>query len=66
LFFGTSLFLYSGHWVFAVVALAAAGLEARAVCAPRVTATALLTLLGLQLAANAVLVRQVLITFARS
>jgi hypothetical protein len=65
-FFGTSLFLYSGHWVFAVVALAAAGLEARAACAPRVTATALLALLGLQLAANAILVWQVLITFAKS
>jgi hypothetical protein len=65
-FFGTSLFLYSGHWVFAVIALAAAGLEARAACAPRETVTALLALLGLQLAANAILVRQVLITFAKS
>jgi hypothetical protein len=65
-FFGTSLFLYSGHWVFAVVALAAAGLEARPFGTPRVTAAALLALLGLQLAANAILVRQVLITFAKS
>jgi hypothetical protein len=31
-----------------------------------VTAAALLALLGLQLAANAILVRQVLITFAKS
>jgi len=66
LFFGTSLFLYSGHWVFAVVALAAAGLEVRPFGAPRVTAAALLALLGLQLAANATLVRQLLTTFARS
>jgi hypothetical protein len=62
--FGSSLFLYSGHWVFAVVALVAAGLERRPLGTPRVTIALLLSLLAAQVAANAALVRQMLRVFA--
>jgi len=61
LVFGVSLFLYSGHWTFAVVALAAVGLEKRPL---RGTGLILLTLAALQLAANGNLVRQMVETFS--
>ena len=61
LVFGVSLFLYSGHWTFAVVALAAVGLEKRPL---RGTGLILLTLAALQLAANGNLVRQMVATFS--
>lgn len=66
LFFGLSLFLYSGHWVFAVVALTAAGLEASAAGGVRgrlVDAVVVLSVV-LQAAANASLVADVLRVFS--
>ena len=67
LVFGTSLFLYSGHWVFALVAVAAAGLEAeasRAAGRGRLLVALLLGLAVLQAAANASLVLDVLRIFS--
>ena len=60
--FGTSLFLYSAHWVFALVAVAAAGLEgeaARGVGRARLVQAAALLLASLQLAANGGLVSDI-------
>jgi len=59
LVFGRSLFLYSAHWVFAVVALAAAGLDERPLAGARATSRLLLALIGLQAAAVLALVRQI-------
>lgn len=66
LFFGVSLFLYSGHWVFAVVALTAAGLEVSAaggVGGRLIDAVVVLSAV-LQAAANASLVADVLRIFS--
>ena len=60
--FGTSLFLYSAHWVFALVAVAAAGLEGEAVRGvgrARLVQGAALLLAALQLAANGGLVSDI-------
>ena len=65
-FFGTSLFLYSGEWTFAIVAVAAAGLETEAAASSgraRVIGVALLLLAALQVATNASLVLDVLRVF---
>ena len=62
--FGTSLFLYSGHWVFAVVALAAVGSAARPEGGGRVLTAVLAVLLALQLLANGSVVREILRLFA--
>jgi hypothetical protein len=67
LVFGTSLFLYSGHWVFALVAVAAAGLEAeasRSAGRGRLLVALLLGLAVLQATANASLVLDVLRIFS--
>lgn len=64
LVFGTSLFLYSGHWVFAVVALAAAGCESRPDGGHRMLAPALALLLPLQIIANGSLLLRILRLFA--
>lgn len=61
--FGTSLFLYSSHWVFALVAVAAVGLEAEALRGAgraRLVQTAALALACLQVAANGSLVSDIL------
>ena len=66
-FFGTSLFLYSSQWTFALVAVVAVGLEAEAAASPgRTTGIlgALVLLAALQVAANASLVLDVLRVFA--
>jgi len=52
LVFGTSLFLYSGHWVFALVALAAAGLEGQTTLSLGRVRVAAYGLVALQAAAN--------------
>ena len=65
-FFGGSLFLYSGQWTFALVAVAAAGLETEAAASPgraRGIGVALLVLAALQVATNASLVLDVLRLF---
>ena len=62
-FFGTSLFLYSGHWVFALLVLTAWGLEQRPFVRPGVAAALLASLLVLQLMANGALVHQMLQIF---
>jgi hypothetical protein len=62
--FGTWLFLYSGHWVFALVAVAARGIEARDDTIRR-TATALLVVLViLQVAAHTGLVLRLVQVFS--
>jgi hypothetical protein len=63
LFFGTSLFLYSGQWTFAVVALAATGME-RAPGAPRIADAAPFVLAGLQALTNGPLLLEILRVFA--
>ncbi len=63
--FGWSLFLYSGHWVFAVVALTAAGLEASAVGGEgRLADAAIVLSVASQAVANASLVADVLRAFS--
>ena len=62
-FFGTSLFLYSGHWVFALLAVTAWGFEQRPFARPGVTAALLASLVVLQLTANGALVLQMLRVF---
>jgi hypothetical protein len=62
--FGTSLFLYSSHWVFAVVAVAAWGLEARPEATRRPTTVLLVVLVILQVAAHARLVLRLLEVFS--
>jgi hypothetical protein len=60
--FGTSLFLYSGHWVFALVAVAAVGLEgeaSRGTGRARLVAALAFLLAALQAAANGSLVADV-------
>ena len=69
-FFGSSLFLYSGQWTFALVAVAAAGLETEAAASFGPMrgigiGIALLLVAALQVAANASLVLDVLRVFAR-
>lgn len=66
LFFGASLFLYSGHWVFALVALTAVGLEAAAAggVRGRVVDAVVVLCLVLQSAANASFVADVLHVFS--
>jgi len=67
--FGTSLFLYSGHWVFALVAAAAVGLEAEASRSPRrgrLVEAAALGLVALQVAANGSLLADVVRIYSRS
>jgi len=66
-FFGSSLFLFSGQWVFAVIALTAAGLEARSPgrIGERLILGAIVLSVGLQVAANAALVADVLRVFSR-
>ncbi len=67
LFFGASLFLFSGQWVFAVVALTAAGLEALALgkTGDRVVCAVVVVSVALQTVANASLVGEVIRTFSR-
>jgi len=68
-FFGTSLFLFSGQWTFALVAVVAAGLETEAAASSgraRGIGAALVLLAALQLAANASLVLDVLRVFTGS
>jgi hypothetical protein len=60
--FGVSLFLYSGHWVFAVVALAATGSESGRFFLPVPT---LLALIALQLLANGGLVARLLAIYGQ-
>ena len=66
LFFGRSLFLFSGQWAFAVVALTAAGLEARPVgrTGEGLISAGILLGVGLQAVANASLVADVLRAFS--
>jgi len=66
LFFGRSLFLFSGQWVFAVVALTAAGLEALRVgkVGERLIWAGIVLSIGLQAVANASLVGDVLRVFS--
>jgi hypothetical protein len=66
--FGTSLFLYSGHWVFALVAATAVGLEAEASASTgrgRAVQAAAVTLVALQVAANATLVADIVRIYSR-
>jgi hypothetical protein len=66
--FGTSLFLYSGHWVFALVASAAVGLEAeasRSALRGRLVQVATLGLVALQVEANGSLVADVVRIYSR-
>jgi hypothetical protein len=68
LVFGTSLFLYSGHWVFAVVAVAALGLEVEAsasIARGRAVQAMAITLVVLQAAANASLVADIVRLYSR-
>jgi hypothetical protein len=66
LFFGRSLFLFSGQWVFAVVALTAAGLEAlrSGAAGERLISAGIVVSVGLQAVANASLVADVLREFS--
>ena len=66
LFFGRSLFLYSSQWVFAVVALTAAGLEALAPgrTTERLISAGIVFCAGMQTVANASLVADVLRVFS--
>ncbi len=61
--FGSSFFLYSGHWVFALVAVIAWAVEQRPLGGGLFTAVLLALLVCLQLVANAGLVRQMLGVF---
>jgi hypothetical protein len=61
--FGTCLFLYSGHWVFALVAVAALGIDARPEAARRGITLLLVALVLLQVAAHARLIRQLIEVF---
>ncbi len=61
--FGTSLFLYSCQWTFAVIALAAVGVERR-VGATRAIDGALVALVGLQAWANTAFLLEILRLFA--
>jgi hypothetical protein len=66
-FFGLTLFLYSGAWTFALVALVAVGHEAAASRSPRrgrLVASLLVSLVVLQSAANASLVLDVVRLFS--
>jgi hypothetical protein len=67
LFFGRSLFLFSGQWVFAVVALTAAGLEALTLGrrGERLISAGIALVVGLQVVANASLVAEVVSLFSR-
>jgi hypothetical protein len=58
--FGTWLFLYSGHWVFALVAVAARGIEARPRTNRRAATVLLVVLVSLQVAAQTTLVTRLL------
>jgi hypothetical protein len=65
-FYGTSLFLYSGEWTFAIVAVAATGLETEASASSgraRGIGAALLLLAALQLGTNSSLLLDVLRVF---
>jgi hypothetical protein len=65
--FGTSLFLYSAQWVFALVATAAAGLEmavAGGVRGGRLLLGALVAMVALQVAANGALVLEIVRVFS--
>ena len=62
--FGTWLFLYSGHWVFALVAVAAWGIEARPRPARRTATALLVVLVALQVAAQVGLVARLLAVFS--
>jgi hypothetical protein len=65
--FGTSLFLYTGHWVFALIAVAAVGLEAEAAgsaARQRLVLAAVLGLAALQAAANGGFVGDILQIYA--
>jgi uncharacterized protein DUF6080 len=64
--FGTCLFLYSGHWVFALVAVAAFGIEARPDAAGGRVSLLLVVLVILQVAAHARLILQMLQVFSGS
>jgi len=66
LFFGLSLFLYSGHWVFALVALTAAGLDAPSAggVGERLIDAAIVLSVALEAVANASLVADVLRVFS--
>jgi hypothetical protein len=68
LFFGRSLFLFSSQWVFAVVALTAAGVESLAVgkLGERVILASVLLCVALQVVTNASLVAEVLRVFSRT
>jgi hypothetical protein len=61
--FGTSLFLYSCQWTFAVIGLAAVGVERR-LGATRATDGALVALVGLQAWANTAFLLEILRLFA--
>jgi hypothetical protein len=61
--FGNCLFLYSGHWVFALVAVAALGIEARPEAARRRATLLLVVLVILQIAAHAWLILRLLEVF---
>jgi hypothetical protein len=68
LVFGTSLFLYSEDWTFALVALTASGVESLANRwrrGPAVLTAALVAIVALQVTANAGLVADILDVFAR-
>ena len=62
--FGSWLFLYSAHWVFALLALTACGIEARPGSAQRTVSALLVVLVALQVASQAALVTQLLAVFA--
>jgi hypothetical protein len=64
--FGTWLFLYSGHWVFALVAVAASGTEAASRAAGRIATVLLVALVTLQVAAQTRLVAQLLAVFSEA
>jgi hypothetical protein len=69
LVFGTSLFLYSGHWVFAVVAVAAVGIEgevSRGTLGGRLVQALALLLAALQAAANGTLVSDIVEIYSRA
>jgi hypothetical protein len=63
-FFGTSLFLYSGHWVFALVAVTAAGTESRLPAGRLPLRAVLVALAALELVTSGQLLVQVLRAFA--
>lgn len=63
--FGTSLFLYSGQWTFAVIGLTAVGVERR-LGASRAMDAALVVLIGLQAWANTTFLLEILRLFAEA